>query len=199
MKFWLDEPTILFNSKHITELWPYSSMEQNQKINAVTRLVILLTLFGYMIFNHHIIFILGFIFIAIIIYLHYSQPIKKEGMTNYYDLKDIKPIDDRNPLGNVLMSDYKYNPYKTQFNPQYNPIVEKNINDTTKNMILQQNSDNKDASKLFSNLVDNFKFEQSMQRFVSNPVTTVDQKNEYGDFLSFIYGTLPSDKPLMIY
>jgi Family of unknown function (DUF5762) len=199
MKFWLDEPTILFNYEYITELWPYSSMDLNQKMNAITRLVIILTLFGFMIFNHHIIFILGLIFVSLIVYLHYSQPNNKEGMANYYDLKDIKPIDDRNPLGNVLMSDYKYNPYKTQFNPQYNPIVEKNINDTAKNIILQQNSDNKDAPKLFSNLVDEFKFEQSMQRFHSNPVTTVDQKNEYGDFLGFIYGTLPSDKPLMIY
>jgi hypothetical protein len=199
MKFWLDEPTILFNSEYITELWPYSSMDINQKMNAVTRLVILLTLFGYMIFNHHIIFILGLIFVSFIVYLHYSHPETKEGMSNYYDLKDIKPVDDRNPLGNVLISDYKYNPYKTQFNPQYNPIVENNINDTTKNMILQMNSDNKDAPKLFSNLVDNFKFEQSMQRFNSNPVTTVDQKNEYGDYLGFMYGTLPSNKPLMIY
>jgi hypothetical protein len=199
MKFWLDDPTILFNSDYITELWPYSSMDTNQKMNAVTRLVILLTLFGFMVFNHHIIFILGLIFIAFIVYLHYSQPNNKEGMSNYYDLGDIKPIDDRNPLGNVLMSDYKYNPYKSQFNPQYNPVVEQNINDTTKSMILQMNSDNKDAPKLFSNLVDHFKFEQSMQRFNSNPVTSVDQKNEYGDFLGFMYGTLPSEKPLMIY
>jgi hypothetical protein len=199
MKFWLDEPTILFNSQYITELWPHPTMEHNQRMNAITRLIIVITLFGYMIFNHHIVFLLGLIFVALVIYLQYSDPKKTEGMTNYYNLSDIRPIDDRNPLGNVLMSDYKYNPYKTQFNPEYNPIVEKNINDTTKNMILQQNSENKDANKLFSNVVDEFQFEQSMQRFYSNPVTTVDQKNEYGDYLGFLYGTLPSDKPLVIY
>jgi hypothetical protein len=198
MKFWLDEPTILFNSKYITELWPYPSMEQNQKYNAVTRLIILLTLFGFMIFNHHIIFILGFILIGLVVYLNYSIP-KKEGMSNYFNLSEDKEIDNRNPLGNVLISDYKYNPYKTQFNPNYNPVVEKNINDSTKKMILEKNSDNKDAPKLFSNLVDNFQFEQSMQRFHSNPVTSVDQANEYGDFLGFLYGNLPSDKPLTIY
>jgi hypothetical protein len=199
MKFWLEQPTILFNSEYITQLWPYKNMERTQKLNAITRLVIIITLIGYMIFNKTIIFAVGLIFIAFFIYLNYSQPKKKEPMSNYYDLSDIPKIEDNNPLGNVLISDLKYNPYKTQNNPEYNPIVEKNINDSAKKMIIEQNSSNSDAPNLFSNLVDNFKFEQSMQRFYSNPVTTVDQKNEYNDYLGFLYGTLPSDKPLMIY
>lgn len=198
MKFWLDDPTILFNSDYITQLWPYSSMTHAEKMNAFTRLVIVLTLFGYALFNHHFIFLIGFIFIALIVYLHYSQP-KTEGMANYYDLSEEKNIDDKNPLGNVLISDYKYNPHKTQFNPKYSPDVERSINETTKNMILQQNAGNKDASKLFSNIVDEFQFEQSMRPFYSNPVTTVDQKNEYSDVLDFMYGSMPSSKTVVIH
>lgn len=198
MKFWLDDPTLLFNTNYIKELWPYEGMDFNQKMNAITRLIIILTLFGFMCFNHHIIFILGFILIGIVIYIHQSQP-KQEGMSNYYNISDIKNIEKNNPMGNVLISDYKYNPYKSPVPSEYNPVVEKNINEKMKQMILEQNKDNKDAPKLFSNMSDNFNFEQSLQRFYTNPVTTIDQKNEYGNYLNFIYGTLPSNKPLMIY
>ena len=45
--FWLNNPTILFNNDHITELWPSSNLDYVSKLNAVTRLVILLTIVGF--------------------------------------------------------------------------------------------------------------------------------------------------------
>ena len=59
MKFWADNPSILFDSQYITEIWVYSNMDTNQKLNAISRLVILLSLIGYVCFNRYIIFILG--------------------------------------------------------------------------------------------------------------------------------------------
>ena len=55
MSFWIHNPSILFDSKHITELWPYSFMDKDAKLNAATRLIILITLFGYMCINRFII------------------------------------------------------------------------------------------------------------------------------------------------
>ena len=45
--FWLNNPVILFDKNAITELWPLESMTREQKINAITRLVIILTLIGF--------------------------------------------------------------------------------------------------------------------------------------------------------
>ena len=45
--FWLDDPTVLFDKNHITEILPPSNTSFEQKLNAVTRLVILLTLLGF--------------------------------------------------------------------------------------------------------------------------------------------------------
>ena len=55
MKFWTDQPTILFNSEYIKEIWVYSSMDRNQKLNAISRMIILLSLIGYVCFNTYII------------------------------------------------------------------------------------------------------------------------------------------------
>ena len=45
--FWLDDPKVLFDMNHITEILPPSKGSFKQKLNAITRLVILLTLLGF--------------------------------------------------------------------------------------------------------------------------------------------------------
>jgi len=45
--FWSNEPTILFNKSYIFELWPTTNMCYEQKLNAITRLIILITILGY--------------------------------------------------------------------------------------------------------------------------------------------------------
>ena len=42
--FWLNDPTILFNRNKIGELWPTPNMSSNDKLNAVSRLVIILSI-----------------------------------------------------------------------------------------------------------------------------------------------------------
>ena len=44
--FWTNDPTILLNQDNITEVWPLTSMDYEQKLNAISRLVIVLTIFG---------------------------------------------------------------------------------------------------------------------------------------------------------
>ena len=192
MKFWADNPSILFDSKYITEIWVYSNMDTNQKLNAVSRLVILLSLIGYVCFNRYIIFILGLILLSLIVIIQKSR--KKEGFTN---VEEYQRITSNNPLQNLLLPEYKYKE-KEKIIPKYDKDVENNINETAKNFILQENKDNADIGNIFSNLGDKFEFEQSMRPFYTNPVTTVGQ-TEYGDFLGYLFGSLPSDKPLKKY
>ena len=45
--FWLDYPLILFKKDQIFQLWPSTNLTVEKKLNALTRLVILLTLIGY--------------------------------------------------------------------------------------------------------------------------------------------------------
>ena len=41
--FWGNNPASLLNKKEIFELFPTSNMNYNQKLNSITRLIILLT------------------------------------------------------------------------------------------------------------------------------------------------------------
>ena len=47
--FWTTEPTILFNSDNITQIYPNSKMTVEEKLNAISRLIIILTFLGYLI------------------------------------------------------------------------------------------------------------------------------------------------------
>ena len=46
-KFWLYNPLSLFDKNHILELWPTEGMELEIKLNAITRLILLLTILGF--------------------------------------------------------------------------------------------------------------------------------------------------------
>ena len=66
ISFWTNDPTILFNKDYIFELWPTSSMCYEEKLNAISRLIILISLLGY-IFTFSIrILIAGFVTLLVI-------------------------------------------------------------------------------------------------------------------------------------
>ena len=67
--FWLNNPSILFHRNLIKELWPTKEMSTNQKLNAITRLVIILTLLGYLMTKTVKILITGLVTLISIIIL----------------------------------------------------------------------------------------------------------------------------------
>ena len=196
MSFWIKDPTILFNKKYIDQIWPYSYLTYNEKLNAFTRFIIILTLLGYLLINKLIIIVLGLIVIGSVVLLYMKN--NKEGLfMPYYKVNDQQIIEENNPFGNVLMSDYKYNPNKKENNAEYSPDLEQKINTKIKDFIVQENNDNNDIYNLFNNVGDHFTFEQNLRQFNTNPSTTIPNKQD--DFLKFCYGKLHSEKPLTIY
>lgn len=193
MSFWLNDPTILFKQKYITQLWPYSHLTYEEKLNAVTRFIIVISLLGYVLLNRIIIVVLGLIITGIIVLLYK----KKEGLNNSYYAVNDQIIEQNNPFGNVLMTDYKFNPNKKEVTTEYSPNLETSINTKIKEFIVQENGDNNEIYNLFNNVGDQMTFEQNNRQFYTNPSTTIPNKQD--DFLSFCYGTLPSEKPLTIY
>jgi hypothetical protein len=47
IQFWSNDPTILLNKEYIFSLWPTASMTYEEKLNAISRLILLLTILGY--------------------------------------------------------------------------------------------------------------------------------------------------------
>jgi hypothetical protein len=194
MSFWINNPSILFNSQHITEIWPKTNMPRDEKLNAITRLIILISLIGYMCINRIIIIVFGLIFIGIIVLLYKTR---KEGMMPYLEHDSSSEIYSNNPFNNVLITDYLFNPDKPEFNEEYTPDLESRINNSIKSSIVEQNKDNDNITDMFKTDSDNLELEQNSRQFFTNPITTIPNKQD--SFLEFCYGNLPSEKPLTIY
>lgn len=70
IQFWTNEPTILFNKDYIFELWPTTNMSYEQKINAISRLVILISILGYILTQSPRILIVGIVTLALIFVMY---------------------------------------------------------------------------------------------------------------------------------
>ena len=77
--FWLNDPTILFNKEYITEVWPTAKMSLAAKLNAITRIVILLSILGYLITRSFKIPISAIITLVILVIIYKTHEKKENG------------------------------------------------------------------------------------------------------------------------
>jgi hypothetical protein len=75
-QIWINDPTILFNKDHILDLWPSQNMCYEEKINAITRLVIIITILGYIFSMSLRILIIGLVTLCAIYILYMMKKSK---------------------------------------------------------------------------------------------------------------------------
>ena len=220
-QFWINQPSVLLDKNDMTDLWPMPLMSVEQKLNAITRLVLLLTILGFLITNNINIIFTGFITLAIFVMLYKTQynlntssssgadadtksgsSDKKEGFVNSQMYNALKPHlttpTIQNPMMNVLLPEISYNPTRDEAAPSYNSEVEKEINHSTEgNVVLNFEPRNlteaeKLRKKLFADLGDKYEFDDSMRMFYTNPNTTI--PNDQKGFAEFCFGDMISCK-----
>ena len=203
---WLNDPSVLFKKRQINQLWPKEKMSQNEKINAITRLVIILTILGFLITQAYNFFFTGLISLGVIAFLYYAREYKKdessdekkEGFTNpkvYEALKsNFTNPTNKNPFMNVLLPEITDDPKRKMAAPAYNPVVEEKINIDTQNFVASNFDNDPDIKKkLFSSLGDSFEFEDFGQyNFYATANTRV--PNDQKSFAEFCYGGMISAK-----
>jgi len=193
--FWFQKPYVLIEN---FELWPTEDMSFDRKLNAISRLIILLTIVGVLYTRNNMIVIVALITLGIIIFLHQHKQLKvQEG----FEIKDIMPNPDynyynsttKNPLSNVLLTEIQDNPDRAVAPPAFNKQTVQEINTNTQQMIQNQHLDFPDMKdKLFKDLGDSVDFNNSMIPFNSNPSTQI--PNDQNAFAKFCYGDMPSCK-----
>lgn len=190
-EFWLYNPAILFKKEFIADLYPRESQTLVQKINAISRLIILLMLLGFVITRALKIIVTGIIALGVLSMYFMSNErkrindkLKKEAFTSgdpeiYKQTKQQFTVPTTaNPMMNVLPTDM---PQRLPAAPAYNPAVEQEIIDVTKV-----------NPRLFKDLGDNLAHETSLRNFYTNPSTTI--PNDQGSFANYCYGDMPSCK-----
>ena len=203
--FWFNDPSVLLNKQKIFKLWPHSSMKQEEKLNTITKLVILLTSLGYLMTNSNNILFSGlFTIVAIVIFYKTTsksnmpeliEKIDKEGFTGVETFEELKENFDeptsKNPLQN--MEPVKDNNEKKPAAPSFNPIIDDKINEVAKKQIEEIHSDFPDMNKkLFRDLGEHENFQNSMRPFYSMPNTRL--PNDQKSFTDFCYGDMHSKK-----
>jgi hypothetical protein len=178
-------------------------MTYEQKLNAVSRTVIILTLVSFA-YSRKIqllgICALSLFLIFLMFYFHKQNSDKqvrfeddKEGFGAGPDPKFFDIPSSVNPLSNVLLPDYEYNPVKKPAPPSFTKPAGETILQNAKKMVQEANPDQPNISeKLFASLGEELKFEQSMRPFYSTASTTI--PNDQGAFADFCYGSMVSCK-----
>ena len=217
--FWLNNPNVLIDQREIMDLWPTQNMSFNEKLNAVSRLVILLCLVGFILTRELKIFVSGLVTLGVLVFLYYVKRDDKEGFISAYNYGDprnplinqLQPNDfenkkdfifnndnfykltSKNPLGNVLLPEIGDTPDRKPAPPTFDNTVENVVNKETMQMSQDLHPSISQLDKrLFQDLGDKFEFENSMIQFNTMPSTTI--PNAQGAFAEFCYGNMESCK-----
>jgi len=215
--FWFNDPIILFNKESILEIWPTQQMSFESKLNAISRIVIFMSLLGFIFTRNFKLIIIGIVTLAIIFTLYKlrKQSIIKEGFsvnpsmqpsplsptpmtTNPVTLESVlrtefHPTTKKNPFGNVLLTDIADNPNRKAAAPSFNPDVYDDITSSVKKQTQMLNPDIINTNKqLYGDLYDSYTLDNSMMRFYSTANSRI--SNDQGAFSNWLYGQMPSGK-----
>ena len=223
IQFWSNDPTVLFNKEYIFELWPTTNMCYEQKLNSITRLVILITILGYISTMSERILLVGGLTLAVIFVLFnmrkqkITKEILNEGfkvqsneVTGMFDKKpasyvnpvtldsilksEFKEGNKKNPFSNVLLTQIGDDPERKSAPPSFNVDVDEDITKNVKRSVQMMNPSIKNTNKqLFGDLYQEFELDQSNRAFFSTANTRV-QPGDQASFGQFLYGTMPSAK-----
>ena len=221
IQFWTNDPTILFNKDYIFELWPTAYMCYEQKLNSISRLIILLTILGYILTMSKRIIAIGALTLLVIFVLYSmrKQKVTKEMLegfnmqgnevTGMFDNKpksfvnpvtldavlrtEFKEGNKKNPFSNVLLTQINDEPERKAAPPAFNVDVDEDITKNVKKAVQMMNPGIKNTNKqLFGDLWQQFQLDQSNRVFYSTPNTRV--ANDQGAYGQFLYCWMPSAK-----
>jgi hypothetical protein len=218
VQFWSNDPTVLFNKEYILELWPTTNMCYEQKLNSITRLIILLTILGCILTMSERILLVGGLTLAVIFVLFtmrkekitkemLNEGFKVQGneVTGMFDKKpasyvnpvtldsvlksEFKEGTKKNPFSNVLLTQINDDPERKSAPPAFNVDCDEDITKNVKRAVQMMNPGIKNTNKqLFGDLFQEFELDQSNRAFFSTANTRVE--NDQSAYAQFLYNDM---------
>ena len=144
-KFWLEDPAVLMKHDELTKIWPLSTSATNEKLNALTRFVVILTFISYVASSKSTkakVLISGLVTLMAIIAFYYIKKqdmiqklidvTKREGFSNSSHIKESDALVTEpkscNPMMNVMLHEIHDNPERKPAAKSFHPEVEEKIN-----------------------------------------------------------------------
>jgi len=181
MTFWIQNYTVLFQKDQL-QFWPTETMTIDEKLNAITRFVIGLSILGAVLTQT-----LKFVWIGVITILLlvvYQKSVKPvENFTAHTREHHTVPTK-HNPLMNVLLPEINGNPKRKPALKSYQPETEKVINEKVKDSIPDP--------AIYKGLNNEMTLDYSLRNFYTTASTTI--PNDQEGFGEFCYGNMVSAK-----
>jgi hypothetical protein len=198
--FWFNDPTIIFNKDSMFQLWPTSVLTFEAKLNAISRIVIVLSILGFLFTRKTHFLIIGTITLAIIVSLYKFRKnniIKnlvkeKEG----FQVKGSEESSISNPLGSISSSLMTTNPVtlETVLRSEFHPTTKKNPFGNVLLTDIMDQPDRKAAAPSFNpDVYDDITSAAKKQTQMLNPGIINTNKQLYGD----LYDSYTLDKSMM--
>jgi hypothetical protein len=183
--FWTNEPTILMRRDQL-QIWPTNDMDANAKLNAITRLVVALTIAAFAVtFAFKFLAVGALTIVALAIYQSATKlPPHREAFTPQ-ELKDHTAPTEKNPLMNVLLPEINGNPNRK-------PALKAYLPETNDLIKAKLKTSSKLDPRIFRGTNDELDLEHSMRNFYTMPSTTVPNKQD--EFAEFCYSGMISAK-----
>ncbi len=179
--------TELMNKEYITEVWPNTYMTTERKLNAISRLVIILSVLGFIFSGQNVRFLLIGLITILVLVLMYNKN-SKEGFNNKQG-SNLAVADESTPINTI---DYEtghikldQNTLKPYLNKEFHPVSRKNPMGNVLLTEIMDNPDRKSAPPSFNPQVYdeiNTATKKAVQRM--NPDIKNANKQLYGDLAS---------------
>lgn len=184
--FWIHDPTVLMASDQVTQIWPNAGMSSAQKLNAITRLVIVLSLLGYALTGNSRFAFMGAATVAVVVAYQLAQPPLKEGLETRVDPANYTMPTQTNPLMNVLLPEINAAPNRKPalpHGPETAALVTKKVTDRAGKHV---------DPRIFRGTNNEIDTDHFMHNFYTTASTTI--PNDQEGFSAFLYGDMPSGK-----
>jgi hypothetical protein len=182
--FWSNEPTIIFNSDSILQMWPLPSMSFEAKLNAITRLVIVLSVLGFIFTMKLHFLIIGVITLAIIFsFYRYRKQIIINNMTEGFVNDNQNKKNGKNSK-KITPTTFTTNPVtlETMLRTEFHPTTKQNPFGNVLLTDIMDNPDRKAAAPSFNpDVHEDITTAVKKQTQMLNPDIISTNKQLYGD------------------
>ena len=200
-QFWYKNITELVNKKYIANIIPKGDMLIGAKLNAITRLVTLLTIVGFaMTRSFRIIISWCITLLALVIVFKLKAREEMLGFLKKGIREGFGSIEDKEEMARTHTLPTALNPFMNVTipeigdKPERNPAMtaaDKDVSDEIRKAVRKSINPELEP-KLFQDLGDNMIFDNSLRNFHTMPNTSV--MNDQAGFAQFCYGDMKSCK-----
>jgi len=193
--FWINKPSILLKHDNLKYFWPNNHMTSYEKLNAITRLVLYLTVLSTLVLDDKMKFMMiGLITLTVIVglyYINYKNNSKENELIEQFN-NNIKSNNwtmptPKNPAMNVMLPEILDNPTRKSAAPVTKEINEK-IDDAAKKYIVSnyKSGDKELQDKIYRDLGDSLNFKNSMRAWYPTANTQIPSNDK--EFKNFLVG-----------